>query len=99
MLESDDLCYQYAWFLGTSSFILSSALRFPEWTLIDFFLGTIIHVQFTFYPPYDVHLRVDNNNLRLFIASSRSRTSPPLVISMPTTWITVWQRGPSRTKE
>ena len=48
----------------------------------------MIHM-FTFYHKiYGVHLRVYNNNLHLFIASSSSPTSPPLVVSIPTTFIT-----------
>jgi hypothetical protein len=70
MLESDGLGYWYAWFLGMS-LILSSAFRFPEWTLIVFFRHNDSHVYVLPYEIHGVHLRVYNNNLQLFSGSKQ----------------------------
>ena len=61
----------------------------PSVFLIVFFIRyNDSHVYVLSYEIYGVHLRVYNNNLHLFIASSSLLTSPPLVVSIPTTFIT-----------
>ena len=65
---------------------LSSLL--PSVFLIVIFIRyTDSHVYVLPYETYGVHLRVYNNNLHLFIATSSSPTSLPL-ISIPITFIT-----------
>ena len=78
-----------SWYVITYAFFCFSL----SWEDLDwFFLGTIIHGSCPVYalPPewsWILWRSFHSNNFYLFIASTSSPSSPPLVISMPTTCI------------